>query len=367
MSKHVVFFVHGVGDLQSAKEWQASYEDLLPKLYNRYDCSALLPFDEQFELKPVFYNDEFDDLRKKWAKAAEDVLPLMTPGKFGGGALTTLTEWAEGADTNTVLRTHALDVVLYRFFPNVAAAVRANVQAQLLAGIKGADRWSIVAHSLGTSVVHDTLVWMFDPKAPKGRLPASGFRLEALAMIANVSRVLESYGYEDKDGNDLGATWDVYRSVVHPNVKPSKGACASFLNVWHTWDPIPVPKQFKPASDWPDAATRATEGAFLDIEIGEFEGVKKITSVHDIEHYLRNPSVHIPLFRRLIPIGEGGRGLIPDGEMKKAVDKHRADNPLSEAKKWIDKLKDFRLSDEQGGWEKIFGMFLDFYANRERR
>src|SRR5262245_6822896 len=116
-----------MGDLQSAKAWQASYEKLLPELYGRYASSAFLPFDDQFELKPLFYNDLFEKLRKQWAKAASDVLPLMKPGKYGGSALVQLTEWAAGADKDNVWKTHALDVALYRFFPNVAAAVRASI------------------------------------------------------------------------------------------------------------------------------------------------------------------------------------------------------------------------------------------------
>jgi hypothetical protein len=366
MAKHVVFLIHGMTNLKSAKEWKASYDELLPELYGRYDCSSYLPFDEQFELKPIFYNDEFDALRKQWAKAAADVLPLMKPGNYGGAALTQLTEWAEGADKDEVLKTHVLDVLLYRFFPNVAAAVRASVHEQMLAGIKGAKRWSVVAHSLGTSVMHDTLVWMFDPAAPKGRLPADGFRLETLAMVANVSRVLESSGYVDEAGKPLASRWDVYRSVVSPGAKPSQGVCASFLNAWHTWDPIPLPKQFKPLPDWPDAPTRATDGAFLDIEIGDIEDLSKPLDVHDIGHYLRNPSVHIPLFRSLIPIGPGGRGLISADEEKKAVNAHREKTPLAKARKWTERLKGFRLSDEQDDWEKILAMMFDFLADRER-
>lgn len=356
MAKHVVFVIHGMGDFETKEKWHASYKDVLPELYGRYAFSKLLPFEEMFELKPLFYNDKFDKLREKWADAAGKVLALMKGGKHGGKALEQVTEWAGSANKDDFLRTHALDVVLYRFFPNVAAAVRASVHQQMTSGIKGAKRWSAIAHSLGTSVLHDTLVWMFDPGAPEGRLPPEGFRMEALAMIANVSRVLESSGYIDEHGNALDWRWDVYRSVVQPNVKVTKGVCESFLNAWNTWDPIPLPKQFKPAPGWPDAATRASEGAFRDVEIGEIEDLGKLADVHDLLHYLRNPSVHIALFRSLIPI----KGLIPPDEEKAAVDAHRAKHPLSKAKKHIDKLKDFRLSDEEGDWKKILTMLHEF-------
>lgn len=352
MAKHVIFMVHGIGDFKSRKAWHDSYKDLLPELYEDYEFAQLLPFDELFELKPIFYNDAFNKLRAKWEKAAADVAKLMTPGKFGLGAFQQLTEWAGSANKDDFARTHVLDAILYRFFPDVAAWVRSSVHEQLLEGIKGAKSWSVIAHSLGTSVTHDTLVWMFDGRAPGGKLPPEGFRMEMLAMIANVSRVLESSGYVDEDGEDLNHIWDAYRSVVQPNVKITKGVCSSFLNVWHTWDPVPLPKQFKPAADWPDAATRAKTGAFLGIQIDEIEDFKKLVEIHDLGHYLRNPRVHIPIFRSLLPI----EGLIPAAEEKEKVDEHVAKTPLSKAKQKIEALKQFRLSDEEEDWKKILTM-----------
>jgi hypothetical protein len=344
-------------DFKNEKEWAATYKELLPGLYKKYAAAKYLPFDQQFELKPLFYNDCFDDLRDKWAKAAAEVLPLMKPGQLGGNALVQMTKWAAAANKKQFLLTHALDVVFYRFFPNVAAQVRARIHRQMLDGIKGADRWSVIAHSLGTSVIHDTLVWMFDPGAPKGRLPSGGFRMEALAMIANVSRVLESSGYIDKDGNSLDSTWDVYRSVVRPSADPDAGVCSSFLNAWHAWDPIPIPKQFKAAPDWPDRKTRDKKGSFVDIPIDGIEDIRSVSDVHDLGHYLRNPDVHIPLFNALIPIVGG---IISEEEERDARREYRADNPLSRAKKKIEELKSFRLSDEEGDWQKILGMIHEF-------
>lgn len=354
MAKHVVFLIHGIGDFKNREQWHNSYKSALPELYGRYEIAQDLPFDDLFELKPLFYNDELDGLRQRWADAAAQVLPLMKPGSGGAGALQQLTEWAGSASKDDFARTHALDVLFYRFFPNVAAAVRASVHKQLVAGIKGAKHWSVIAHSLGTAVVHDTLVWMFDPQAPAGRLPPEGFRMEALAMIANVSRLMESSGYVDEKDRKLGSRWDAYRSVVQPNAKVTKGVCSRFLNVWHTWDPVPLPRQFKPAADWPDAATRTVPGAFQDIQIDEIEDIDNLAEVHDLLHYLRNPRVHIPLFRSLVRI------FISPEEERAAVEEHVAKTPLSKAKKKLDKLKQFRLSDEEGDWKRILPVIHEF-------
>ena len=79
--------------------------------------------------------------------------------------------------------------------------------------------------------------------------------------------------------------------------------------------------------------------------------------MHDLGHYLRNPAVHIALFRALVPIS----GVITPTEEKDAIDKHREDNPIAKAKKWIGQLKDFRLSDEEGDWTKILPMIHKFF------
>jgi hypothetical protein len=344
MAKHVIFVIHGIGDHEAG--WWKSVAQTLAELYGRYEVAQLLPFENQFEVKPLFYNDKFDALRAKWESAANEVLALMKPGPAGTGALQQLTEWAGGANKKTFLRTHVLDVLLYRFFPTVADQVRAAVHKQMLEGIKGAQRWSAIAHSMGTSVLHDTLVWMFDPDSP-AKLPPEGFRMEVLAMLANVSRVLES--------SELGARWDAYRSVVQPNVKVTKGVCSRFLNVCHNWDPIPIPKKFKPTSDWPDAATRAMPGAFQDIRIDEIEEPKM---VHDFEHYLRNPGCHIPLFRSLIPLP----GVITPAEEKAAVDAHRVHHPRAKLQKEIDRLKALRLADEDEDWKRILVMIHKYFS-----
>lgn len=344
MAKHVIFVVHGIGD--HAAGWWKGVAETLADLYGRYEISKLLPFESQFEVKPVFYNDKFDALREKWERAADEVLGLMKPGPAGASALQELTAWAGSANKKTFLRTHALDVVLYRFFPNVAGQVRAAVHRQMLEGMRGAQRCSAIAHSMGTSVLHDTLLWMFDPDSP-AKLPPGGLRMEALAMVANVSRLLES--------RDLGAGWDAYRSVVRPNAKVDKGVCSRFLNVSHAWDPIPVPKKFRPTSDWPDAATRAVPDAFQDIRLEELE---KDGEVHDFEHHLRNPNFHIPLFRSLLPLP----GVISPAEEKAAVDAHRAHHPRARVQKEIDRLKTLRLSDEEGDWRRILGMIHKYFS-----
>ncbi|HEY3075856.1 MAG TPA: hypothetical protein VGJ74_11850 [Burkholderiales bacterium] len=348
MAKQVVFVVHGMGDFKDG--WGAVYSKLLKELYERYEIAQFLPFEQQFEVKPLLYNDRFDKMRADWKAAADAVLGKLKPlGERGAQALATATQWAQSAGKNDFLRTHVLDVLFYRFIPQLAEAVRTSIRRQILEGMKGAETWSMIAHSLGTSVAHDSLVWMFDPASGES-LPPEKFRLQALAMLANVSRVLES--------SENGASWDVYRSVVQPNVKLTKGVCNRFLNVRHTWDPVPLPKQFKPQPNWPDAATREVKESFQDIQIDDIEALGDPAIVHDLGHYLRNPAVHIPLFRSLIPLS----AVISQDEEDQAIREHRKKTPLAQAKKKIEELKKFRLSDEEEDWNKILWMFHRFFS-----
>ena len=290
MAKHLLFIVHGMGD--DAEGWHTEIETRLSELYSQYEVAKFLPFDQQFEVKPLFYNDKFDSLRKKWEEAASQVLPLMKTGPLAGSALTTVTEWAGKLNKDDFVRTHVLDVVLYRFFPTVAQQVRAAVHKQLLDALSAVPAnevitWSAIAHSLGSSILHDTLLWMFSPQAP-GALPPGGFRASVIAMLANVSRLLE-------DTDLFGEAGDAYKSVVQPNVDPGKGVCDTFINARHMFDPIPVPKAFRPAGDWPDVATRAAAGRFHDIR----PDVITDPNVHGFLHYLNDPEAYtFPCFAR---------------------------------------------------------------------
>src|SRR5204862_351172 len=70
--------------------------------------------------------------------------------------------------------THLLDVLLWCGLAQAREAVIAAVAEQLVDGlvtaIDSGARAHIVAHSLGTSVVHDTLLCLTDPKYASGQL-----------------------------------------------------------------------------------------------------------------------------------------------------------------------------------------------------
>ena len=349
MAKQLLFLVHGVGDTKP--NWSAPLQELIRALYARYHIATLMPFDEHFAFHEINYNAKFDAQRTAWKNAADSVVKALGDGGASAGAVATLTKWGAEPDKDSFLNTHALDVVMYRYLPLVAEQVRTAVQKQVLAALAAQPandmpRWSVIAHSLGTSVTHDVLQQLFSPDKPTGwaPLPVGAFRPKVVMMLANVSRLLENKDF-------FGPKGDVYQSVVHPGPTSSDAACDYFINVRHEWDPIPKPRQFRPTDDWPDLLTR-TQGRYLDVTINAIEQ----PNVHDFTHYLRNPKSHVPLFRLLtVP------ALLPDDEFAAACLAYEDGTPLAQFKEEARKLEKLSLPESEQDWRKILGMIRNFY------
>jgi hypothetical protein len=350
---HLIFLVHGMGDF--AAGWSKSTQKTLQDQYATYKQLKFIPFGQRFELVEILYNDEFEALRKKWRdmnKALGDALKT-----FGGGEIGKTDEDLEvvqklnGAagvtDKNSFLNTHVVDALLYYAARQTAATVRESVRKQIFTALKkqvdggGVIRWSVVAHSLGTAVVHDALHEAFsDEPTEFGEKLAGIAPATCIAMIANVSRLLE---------------WDidVYLSRTRPgNPDDPDAACRSFINAHNTFDPFTQPKAFRPAAQWPSVATRAL-GLYHDIETREIEAAEK---VHDLDHYLRNPAVHGPLFNCLL-----GLKVLDDNTISDAHAQYVTHTPLGSFGTFVNALKEFQLGEEDS-WAKVFTTWAEFRA-----
>ena len=132
--------------------------------------------------------------------------------------------------------------------------------------------------------MHDTLHAMFSHPVNGSLLPRS-FRPRALCMVANVSRVL---------WNDI----QFYKTAVRPSPLPSEGVCESYINAHHALDPFPRVKPFhKPADEWLTEQAKIAD-SYANARIPKEELTD--WNVHGFAHYLRNPRVHVPLFRALL-------------------------------------------------------------------
>lgn len=344
-NKHVIFLVHGMGDFEAS--WSEPAQTTIRNQYGAYAQLSFLPFEQRFEFQELFYNDEFEALRKMWRKSSAALGTALKATGIAAPMVASLNELAQLTDKKSFMNTHVLDVLLYRFARQTASTIRESLRVQILKKLTSLDqaepiRWSIVAHSLGTSVIHDTLHEMYSDTPTKVGEKLSGFtRPDVVAMIANVSRVLEE---------DI----DVYESRVRPgNPDDPSAACKYYLNAKHFLDPIPQAKAFQPALHWPSIGVR-NRGLLLDIGIREIEQL----NVHDFDHYLRNPRVHCHLFNCLLD-----REAIDAAAINTAQAQFAAHTPLDDFGGLVKKLKPFQLGEEDllekvmATWAKFLDLF----------
>jgi hypothetical protein len=320
-NRHVLFLVHGMG--VQGKDWSGGMQKAIRGAFEKLPALSGVAFDDQFEFAPVRYDDFFDDLRTQWAGQARSLLdflnPLATKGELGRTEkfIEKAAQAGGSFNKNDFAHTHLLDVFLYRFATQTREEVRVAVGKQILQKLTKLDRtspirWSVIAHSLGTSVAHDALHEAFTA----GTLRDLTFP-NALVMLANVSRVVES---------DI----DVYTSTVAPGAPAApRFGVRHYVNANNNWDPFPAPAPFEPVSTWPAPGVR-DEGLYTDVLIKDIEAV----NVHDVEHYIRNPRVHGPMFNAIF-----GREKVPAEEIAAAYAKYRAALPINRERELIDALK----------------------------
>ena len=298
MRKHILIFVHGMGSYVNASgtpnhSWSKGAAKALKEQYERYALLSAVPFNDRFEVVHINYDTEFHKLLKRWDEEGQKILASGDASDSDVGKLLAWIQGGSETDDNFAW-THVSDVILYRFFSLVRQRIKVHVANQfrnvLAPNADGAvDRWSIIAHSLGTIVTHDVL-HALDSTTPNqagisildSMVPAAN----VVAMIANVTKIMET---------DV----DVYESLIVPSsAVQMHSACFRYMSCNNQFDPFVNPEPFDPAGHTPWDVALANE-SFLDIET---ENVHHL-NVHSIDNYLVNPAVHIPLFERLC--GEG--------------------------------------------------------------
>ncbi len=280
MQRHVIFLVHGMG--VHPPGWSDDAWQTLQTAYKGLDRNHFWPWDEGFERVEIGYDDCFEAIRQRWREDAGAVLNQLGDAGLQKSALTTLADTAKRLGEDHFVTTHILDVVLYWGLRTVREAVKTRVGRQItdtLEQLPTGAPWSVVAHSLGTAVTHDTLHAL---AVADGAAQTAVRRAQVLMTLANVSRTLQT---------DIRA----YASRVRPAKAGQPGIVKRYLNVCHRWDPIPAFWPFEPHDDWPDASARS-DGRYREITL---TALSDGPNVHALEHHLRDPACHVPLFREL--------------------------------------------------------------------
>lgn len=287
-NKPILVVVHGMGR-HTEQSLRSEVETVLGDAYSLYPSlgGSLL---DRFELFPVVYDSVFESYRESLRQRTG---PLHNALQALGGNATPIAK-ATGAinaidaalSRDSFSTTHLLDVVLYRY-TMLAEPVQVHVARAINAAVvkAGAGNVHVLAHSLGTSVVHDALHKLYSPGGvPDGErshigLKPSSSRLGSVNMVANVSRALQH-------------SQKVALSLVRPG---ERGCLHRYAQFQHKLDPIVRVEPFEPAND--DRWVSDLEYRYK-YHLDEPSEVLQ-ANVHSLAHYLAIPSVHQYLFSLL--------------------------------------------------------------------
>jgi len=325
--KEVVILVHGIG--QHAKGWSKEEKDGpipaikqasrdYPDVFPDHD-----PIENRIEFIEVLYDDIFEKIRTQWNTLASDLLTKQFPqadqaklDQIRNEIPGLVNNIAQATDGDKWYATHALDAIMYAGFPLIRQVVRYSVAAQLAdivaerlpADVRDRPSFTIVAHSMGTAVIHDAIQLMGTTNwlSQVGKLPngLASARLafikdkfgsnpfsariapifDSVIMVANVSGILCRDPSPDSD-----------KSVVRP--KFSGGFPRSinhYFNFDHVLDPIPKVSPFTTPASWSLAVAQGTAEERRDIR-HVYD-----PNVHGFAHYLKHPSLHARLFWRAL-------------------------------------------------------------------
>jgi len=334
MSKKLLLLVHGMG--KPTHEIFNQWKETLKKVYEQYSKGE--SFEDRFDCINIEYDSIFEKLRNNWNNQIDSILNSGVTGVKlpDRDDLSVITE-------DNLLTTHIQDVLLYRFVPQVAEHVRVHVIDQFINAIKAADssaEISIIAHSLGTSVIHDAVNAMYNIQFDNGKTLSPGnFRFHTIAMIGNVSRTLET-------------RWTAYKSLVRQGHDNSDNYVTDyFLSTSHKLDPLVAFRKFSPDKNWPESETIA-EGRLAVIE----PKIIAHYNVHDLPHYLNNPKVNVPLFRML-----RHKLFISEQEQKDAEKAYENANPVEVFKEHGRKLESILSGETEFSWKNMVIVFKGFY------
>lgn len=275
----LLFMVHGMGHQPDG--WHGGAVDVLRGAAQSFGLRD--DFDRLVAVHAIGYDAVFRGRLERWDRSVGGLRTLLAEQNLSGSELV---DWLDGASETEAnfFWSHVVDVLLYRFFPQIATEVRARWLHRLVSAVNAAMEDGatppvhLLAHSLGTAVSHDALAYLAtNPIDGSDAFTAEHWRLASVFMVANVGRVLER-------------TPPVYASPVRPVDAPGPGrpCTTTYYNFRHTLDPVPAVRPFAP-NGW---GRRYRPVETLD-HILDF-------NVHGLAHYLRHPDVHVPILNRLL-------------------------------------------------------------------
>jgi len=337
---HHIFVIHGMGTFEDGwtTKGKPSLQDRIKGLFALYPGTAAEV--DGIEIEELNYNDVFEQWRKRWEETGKKAGAVAEAFEITTGVADRLVKLSNVTAGDDFVRTHVLDVVLFRFMEMVSENVIAKIVDRFIRRVREVlerdkgSRYSIIAHSLGTVVAyeafHAAITDKKDPLPPRDR-PNS------VVLVSNVVVPLWKRG--SKPGKD------VYVRPMAPNLEMNEGWCFILNNVNHRLDPASRIGPFDPPDAWFSSGVDR-DTVYKDIWLPE-KDVQQL-NVHDLWHYLSHPLVHVPLLRQLVSPGS-----ITDDECSIQVDRWRAQSKEKIQQTAAAKLGELLLKLDQDAFNQI--------------
>ena len=304
--KPIVLLVHGMGGgkppSQSSKQLgdfgksfvKAANSSL--KAFNRHSGDSIAKL---AQIEEFYYNDTFEKIAQAMSDRSQSVKSRFKqlhslfpdPKGFLPHFIGAYSGWESKFSKDEFFYTHWLDVLFYMTY--IGEPIRIKLQkrlADLISQTRDASKIHIVAHSLGTAVVHDALQKLYPPGAQPPQDGDDWFSVEdhqlgSIWMISNVSKLI----------NSITRFPDPTASTS--TVKPGPGGCAiRFYNVRHELDPFTFIESFRPRNDGSWVSHETYDLEYRDIAT---ELVLN-ANTHDFAQYVSDPKVSLPMLSRVI-------------------------------------------------------------------
>ncbi|NQZ89335.1 MAG: hypothetical protein HRT54_17300 [Colwellia sp.] len=292
MSKDVLIILHGIGE-HTADSFEKEVVDAANNAIQRYDSYKQLKFEDVIDVRSIAYDHIFEEERKKMAENGSTVSKYISDN-LGNvdlpNIIPTLAQFDKSFGDDDFKNTHVLDVLLYLSI--LGERVRSYVLNEIMDIVTHDYKdnnvnYHILSHSLGTSVMHDSLAKLYtvDKNPPKGKLNVRSPHFKSYWTFANVSRLVTHFS---------GLTGP-FESIVKPG---HTGVTQTFYNIYNEFDPIAfdIFKRFDPQKG---------EGWIPD-EVFEDQYNKVVTkavsrkNTHSIMGYIEDPLVSYPFLYTLM-------------------------------------------------------------------
>ncbi|MEO9522135.1 MULTISPECIES: hypothetical protein [Pseudomonadota] len=280
MNKPIVLVIHGMGTHEPGK----LKTDITEGLNEAANNFGLDDFDisEKVEFFQFNYSSFLDEIRQRGADHASSVadhLAQLQGYGLGETIVTKLTEFFADFDEDDMLYTHWMDVVYYGLMfwgENIRVDFSHKINDVMVEANRGNRHVHIIAHSLGSAVVHDTLAKLFrkdvDVTSDVPGLDIAKFRIQSFWTVANVSRLLNLL-------NDIA---DPNKSIVNAT---EDGCCENLFNVRNFFDPFTWIKQYN-----------RDEGNYRLLEVDTV----RHWNTHDVKEYMATPPVSAYFFNYVL-------------------------------------------------------------------